>query len=132
MRHPFQVQCQLQKTGGSHVTSFSCRQEVTPVERDNQGQDKKSKSSPPSICYTRKAVNLNVQTSCGSDAPSGLTDTLLGVLVLLFLSHKTDLFILCITTLSTCNFFRATLSKLLREAISQNPNDFNFYIVILK
>lgn len=45
IKYFFQVQIWLQRTGESHIIIlFLCRQEVTTLEIENQGQDKKSKS----------------------------------------------------------------------------------------
>ena len=45
----------------SHVIIFFlCRQEVTTLEIENQGQDKKSKSLLHNIFHTRDVVNIQI------------------------------------------------------------------------
>lgn len=60
MKKYFSVYFQLQMTGVSHVIiSFLCRQEMGTLERENQVQDKKSKSLFHDNFHTREVVNLN-------------------------------------------------------------------------
>lgn len=55
MKDFFQVQLQLWKTAVSHTLSFSYRQEMTALEKENRGQEQESKSLLHNVYFTREA-----------------------------------------------------------------------------